>query len=463
MMKKLKLQSNSSALQYIQILKITVLMILYLLVFQSYLICFLKALKNTTMLLTCIAVFHMFSLSAQTPRKDSGADGLIRSLEIGSTLPEEAIAQIKTQHNKGGKQLYILDFWTTWCGACLASFPHLNALQSKFSADIQIILLNGKETKESANARLQKIAKNNPILKLPDLSQIYDARLFESLFPHLSVPHHIWLDRDFKVIAITRGENTNEKNISHYLKSRQISLPTKFELMDFDLDKSLLAEGEGRQQNLLIGYSLFLDSIYGAPSLFKLSKEKVPSLRIVNRTLLDLSKIAFGMNDNQWASNPFRSSANIVLHGKSLNKIAEDDIWTALCRKYCYENKAVHNESVYTILQQDLKRFFGIEGTVQTIATDGWKLETGNTHRTLKYKKGRIFSSLNQLQFYLNENYAAKMGPFDYIGKGDTAIDVTIPSPVLNSNELVDLLQRQGILCKPARVTKQILQLTYNN
>lgn len=75
-MKKLKLQSNSSALLYTQILKITVLVILYLLVFKSYFICFLKALKNTTMLLTCIAVFHMFSLSAQTPRKNSGADGL---------------------------------------------------------------------------------------------------------------------------------------------------------------------------------------------------------------------------------------------------------------------------------------------------------------------------------------------------------------------------------------------------
>lgn len=50
-MKKLKLQSNSSALLYIQILKITVFVTLYFIV-------------------------SMFSLSAQTPRKDSGADGL---------------------------------------------------------------------------------------------------------------------------------------------------------------------------------------------------------------------------------------------------------------------------------------------------------------------------------------------------------------------------------------------------
>ena len=84
MMKKLK--SDSGALLHIQILKIIVLVTLYLLVFQSYLICFLKVLKNTTMLLTCIAVFHMFSLSAQTPRKDSEADGLTHFLLQGTVL-----------------------------------------------------------------------------------------------------------------------------------------------------------------------------------------------------------------------------------------------------------------------------------------------------------------------------------------------------------------------------------------
>ncbi len=72
----------------IPVIQITTLVILFILVFQSYLTCFLKALKNTTMLFTCIAVFHMFSLSAQTPRKDSGADGPT-PLQIGDTIPEK--------------------------------------------------------------------------------------------------------------------------------------------------------------------------------------------------------------------------------------------------------------------------------------------------------------------------------------------------------------------------------------
>ncbi len=431
-------------------------------VFQSSNFSF-KALKNKQALFILVCLFHMFSLSAQTPRKDSGADGPLQALQIGSTLPNEAIAQISAHNIKGHKQLYILDFWTTWCGACLASFPHLSSLQRKFNADIQIILLNAQETQENANIRIQRIANNNPALKVPELPQIYNARLFDSLFPHLSVPHHIWVDRDFKVIAITKGENTNEKNINSYLKTQRIDLPTKFELMDFEEDKSLLSEGGGRQQNLLIGYSLLLDSIYGAPSLFKLSKKGTPSLRIVNRSLLDLFKIAYGMANNQWASNPFRSPANIELNGRPLETVESKDIPAWLYRKYCYENKTVSNDnSVYTVMQQDLKRFFDINASVQVNSVNGWMLEIGSTQQAIKYEKGYVFKSISQLQSYLNEAYAA-IGPFYKGVQIDAAIEIVLPRKVLGKEELFNSLKQQGVICKPNQVKKQILQLTYKD
>ncbi len=61
----------------IPVIQITFLVIVFLLVFQSYLSCFLKALKNIRAFIVLALMFHMFSLSAQTPRKDSGANGLL--------------------------------------------------------------------------------------------------------------------------------------------------------------------------------------------------------------------------------------------------------------------------------------------------------------------------------------------------------------------------------------------------
>jgi len=31
-----------------------------------------------------------------------------------------------------GKQVYVIEFWATWCGPCRTSIPHLTELQKKF-------------------------------------------------------------------------------------------------------------------------------------------------------------------------------------------------------------------------------------------------------------------------------------------------------------------------------------------
>jgi thiol-disulfide isomerase/thioredoxin len=47
-----------------------------------------------------------------------------------------------------GDQLYILEFWATWCGPCRAAMPHLSEVQKQYQGKISIIGVNIWEDKK---------------------------------------------------------------------------------------------------------------------------------------------------------------------------------------------------------------------------------------------------------------------------------------------------------------------------
>ena len=55
-------------------------------------------------------------------------------LFIGSKAPELQIAKYvkgdSVEQFQDGK-VYVVEFWATWCGPCIAAFPHLSELQAE--------------------------------------------------------------------------------------------------------------------------------------------------------------------------------------------------------------------------------------------------------------------------------------------------------------------------------------------
>jgi thiol-disulfide isomerase/thioredoxin len=71
-------------------------------------------------------------------------------LDIGSKAPELAL----TDWVKGDKiekfqdgQIYVVEFWATWCGPCKMSMPHLAELQTKYGDKVKMIGISDEETK----------------------------------------------------------------------------------------------------------------------------------------------------------------------------------------------------------------------------------------------------------------------------------------------------------------------------
>ncbi len=74
-----------------------------------------------------------------------GGEASRPKLMVGHKAPKLEIAEwVKgdsvTDFEKG--RTYVVEFWATWCGPCVAAFPHLSEMQKKYADDVTFIGVN---------------------------------------------------------------------------------------------------------------------------------------------------------------------------------------------------------------------------------------------------------------------------------------------------------------------------------
>ena len=90
----------------------------------------------------------------------SSAHGQANSLTIGDPAP--ALAPHKwvkgTPIDKLQKgQLYVVEFWATWCGPCKAAIPHLTEIAKEFKGQVEVIGIDVWETNSAKEPYLPKV------------------------------------------------------------------------------------------------------------------------------------------------------------------------------------------------------------------------------------------------------------------------------------------------------------------
>jgi thiol-disulfide isomerase/thioredoxin len=113
-------------------------------------------LKSTAVIF--LSMCSVFTVFAQKQ------DGI--TLKMGDPAPELQYSKwIKGEPvvtSLDGDQLYVLEFWATWCGPCKAAMPHITELQQKYRGKIRFIGVNvwenlGKSKEKPYNSYLPKI------------------------------------------------------------------------------------------------------------------------------------------------------------------------------------------------------------------------------------------------------------------------------------------------------------------
>lgn len=289
----------------------------------------------------------------------------VKPLNIGDTLPPIIFknvfnapgTSISLKDYKG--KLIILDFWNKWCSACVSSFPEMEKIQRKFDGKLKIILVT-----TDSNTDLVKLFKK---VKMPSLPIATDDTLLKHLFPHITVPHHVWINQEGVVEFITDGYNTTESNIEKTLQGVRLALHVKKEVNDFNDELPFWQEGNGRLQKYITSYSLGMrrieENTSGHWSMTKDTLNKTIGFKFLNTSLLELYKMAFGYSIYY---SPYKHLNRVISVGsrdrnsfKPPTNYDSMDNWSR-DNLVCFESKwtEVNDTLAFQHLQDDVNRFF---------------------------------------------------------------------------------------------------------
>lgn len=120
----------------------------------------------------------------------------------------------------------ILDFWATYCTACLKEFPKMDSLQRQYAKNLQIILMDAytKDTKAVLQAFLKERLRADSGFSMP---LVQHSEAIKGVFPIKSMPHYIWVGADGRIKAITRADQVKPANIERLIAGLSLNLKLK--------------------------------------------------------------------------------------------------------------------------------------------------------------------------------------------------------------------------------------------
>ncbi len=136
------------------------------------------------------------------------------TLAAGAVAPDFAMRtvdgrEVKLSDFKG--KVVVLDFWATWCGPCIASFPHTQELAKKYKDQDVVVLASG--TSDTIAKFEEWIPRNAP--KYPDMvwafdpnergSPTFEQRASSRLYGVRGIPTQFIIGRDGKVAGVVVG------------------------------------------------------------------------------------------------------------------------------------------------------------------------------------------------------------------------------------------------------------------
>ncbi|SEN07303.1 Thiol-disulfide isomerase or thioredoxin [bacterium A37T11] len=409
----------------------------------------------------------------------------LQLLDSGQMMPDMTLpitkyssSSLRLRDLRG--KLVILDFWNIHCANCIAAMPEMQQLQDHFNGQVQIILVTTDPL-----SQVQSLAQRSDVFRQVKLPSIVQDSSLLALFSIKTVPTHVWISPEGKIDYITNGYNTNEETIRSYLLGNKPHLFMKRELMDIDLDKPLLLEGNGRHLNKMLYYAYLTSQIQTDVSQSGVIKDQDSnqpiSVKAINVNILSLFQLAHGHS----AISEYNQLNRVVLDirdktGYLWPELNEHlDAWKA-ANLFCYEItvKPAYSNRLFNFMKQDLENFFNVSTSIEVQLRPCWVLVKKSHKTSLKSRGGPTKFSMNRntsdstqiqnvpiqrLQDFINgitENFTTNVPPIVDETNIHYAIDLRISNKLTKLSELRRELNASGldILVKERKIKMLVIR-----
>lgn len=353
----------------------------------------------------------------------------------------------------------ILDFWGLGCMVCISSMPKIDSLQQLFKDNLKILLIT-KDRKED----IISFFKKRPHLKLPDIDMIVNDSALSALFPYNSLPHHVWINNKGVVEYITDGYNATPENVRSFLNSQKLDFRDKEEYADFDINKPLYLEGNGRLASHILFQSSFLQRIdqYGGSIISYIVdtvNQKI-GFRLINQPLSELYKLAFSKspfgifyNDNRIILKVADSSRFLYANEDLDNEWMDRNLFS-----YEVSVPMSQKHKLFEIMQQDINRYLPYEAGIHKKNLECLVL-VRNSDKDYIYSKGGkpVYRKVNgilevrnqtiQNSLFLSLAYALSSHTMPFVDQSNylKPIDIDLKGDLSNLKNIKSQLTQYGL------------------
>jgi len=229
------------------------------------------------------------------------------ALKVGDKVPNIKFTNVLNYKSQSLQlsdfkdKVVVLDFWATWCGACIEEMPELSQLKRTIGDRLEIISVTTQPALVITN-----FLKKNDLARNQHLIIATDDVTLSKLFPHVLVPHFVWISPGGTYLGATTQQDLNANTINQIFNFGHADFKDfKNDNLTFDPNKPLFQNGNGgspplRYRCILTGYEP------GLPSTLGIRNDSLGTIiRATNVGLNSLILRALGVSSTLFGRNRF--------------------------------------------------------------------------------------------------------------------------------------------------------------